>query len=183
MNAKKRVGLCRMSAARMERHPLECRIHHGPRRYGWHRLLRPVGPSSERGSAQPLQSRGARNPGGAEEARPCRDDRWRRHRRRKPSSPMDPPRGRPQFQEEDSERKLKKPCSTSCRRRKSWTAKNRLSRHGGGFLRIPLEVCARVTMGAVMEYLEKANTQEIVFCLRDLRELKAFQEHLQGMRG
>ena len=55
---------------------------------------------------------------------------------------------------------------------------------GAGFYGIPLDVCARVTMGAVREFLEKAvELKEVVFCLRDSRELKVFQEHLQKMRG
>jgi len=91
----------------------------------------------------------------------------------------------PQFQEEDSERKLRETMLNVL-----WKAQDHKLQKiafpamGAGFYGIPLEVCARVTLGAVREFLEKAvELQEVVFCLRDVRELKVFQEYLQKMRG
>lgn len=51
---------------------------------------------------------------------------------------------------------------------------------GAGFYGIPLQVSARVTLEAAKQFLKKAvDPKEVVFCLRDLRELRVFQEHLQ----
>lgn len=91
----------------------------------------------------------------------------------------------PQFQEEDSERKLWETTQNVLRK----AEENKLHKiafpaMGAGFYGIPLDVCARVTLGATREFLEKAvELQEVVFCLRDSRELKVFQEYLQKMRG
>ena len=91
----------------------------------------------------------------------------------------------PQFQEEDSERKLRETTLNVLRKAEEHGLKKIVfPAMGAGFYGIPLEICARVTMGAVREVLEKAvEPQEVVFCLRDKRELKVFQEHLQKMRG
>jgi len=91
----------------------------------------------------------------------------------------------PQFQEEDSERKLWETTQNVLRK----AEENKLHKiafpaMGAGFYGIPLDVCARVTLGATREFLEKAvELQEVVFCLRDSRELKVFQEYLQKLRG
>ncbi len=91
----------------------------------------------------------------------------------------------PQFQEEDSEGKLRETTLNVLRKAEELgLEKIVFPAMGAGFYGIPLEVCARVTMGAVREFLEKAvELQEVVFCLRDLRELKVFQEYLKNMRG
>lgn len=91
----------------------------------------------------------------------------------------------PQFQEEDSERKLRETTLNVLRKAEEHGLKKiAFPAMGAGFYGIPLEVCARVTLGAVREFLGKAvGLQEVVFCLRDSRELKVFQEHLQKMRG
>ena len=91
----------------------------------------------------------------------------------------------PQFQEEDSERKLRATTLNALRKAEEHgLQKIAFPAMGAGFYGIPLEVCARITLGAVREILEKAiEPQEIVFCLRDFRELKVFQEYLQTMRG
>lgn len=91
----------------------------------------------------------------------------------------------PRFQEEESEEKLRMTTLNTLRK-----AEERKLRRvafpamGAGFYGIPLEVCARITLGAVGEFFEKgAELEEVVFCLRDSRELTVFQEHLQKMRG
>ncbi len=91
----------------------------------------------------------------------------------------------PRFQEEDSEIKLRETALNVLRKAEEHKLqKIAFPALGAGFYGIPLEVCARVTLGAVKELLEKAvELQEVVFCLRDLRELKVFQEYLQKMRG
>jgi O-acetyl-ADP-ribose deacetylase (regulator of RNase III) len=89
----------------------------------------------------------------------------------------------PQFQEEDSEEKLRKTMLNTLRKAEEHKLqKIAFPAMGSGFYGIPLEVCARVTMEAVRTFLEKATTlQEVVFCLRDSRELKVFQACLQKM--
>ncbi|OHE23541.1 MAG: hypothetical protein A2X92_02115 [Syntrophus sp. GWC2_56_31] len=91
----------------------------------------------------------------------------------------------PRFQEEDSEEKLRKTMLNALRKAEEYKLRRiAFPAMGAGFYGIPLEVCARVTMGAVREFLEKAaELEEVVFCLRDSRELNVFQEHLQKMRG
>jgi O-acetyl-ADP-ribose deacetylase (regulator of RNase III) len=91
----------------------------------------------------------------------------------------------PRFQEEDSEEKLRATMVNALRKAQENQLQNiAFPAMGAGFYGIPLEVCARVTLGVVREFLEKAaEPKEVVFCLRDSRELKVFQEHLQRMRG
>jgi O-acetyl-ADP-ribose deacetylase (regulator of RNase III) len=55
---------------------------------------------------------------------------------------------------------------------------------GAGFYGIPLDLCARITLEAVKKHLEgQSGLEEVVFCLRDSREYKAFQERLKKMGG
>lgn len=90
----------------------------------------------------------------------------------------------PRFQEEDSEEKLRTTTlNVLLRAEEHKLQKIAFPAMGSGFYGIPLEVSARVTLGVVREFLEKAaELKEVVFCLRDYRELKVFQEHLQKMR-
>lgn len=91
----------------------------------------------------------------------------------------------PRFQEEDDEKKLRTTTLNALRKSEEYEMqKIAFPAMGAGFYGIPLEVCARVTMGAVREFLEKAATlEEVIFCLRDSRELKVFEEHLKKVRG
>jgi O-acetyl-ADP-ribose deacetylase (regulator of RNase III) len=80
----------------------------------------------------------------------------------------------PRFQEEGTEEKLKTTMLNAL--------KSAFPAMGTGFYGIPLDVSARLTLGVAREFLQKAvDPKEIVFCLRDNRELKAFQEQLQKM--
>ncbi len=91
----------------------------------------------------------------------------------------------PQFNEEDSEKKLRQTTLNVLRKAEEYKLqKIAFPAMGAGFYGIPLEVCARITMGAVREFFEKAVELRVaVFCLRDLRELKVFEEYLRKMRG
>jgi O-acetyl-ADP-ribose deacetylase (regulator of RNase III) len=91
----------------------------------------------------------------------------------------------PRFQEEDSEEKLRKTTLNALRKAEEHKLqKIAFPAMGAGFYGIPLDVCARVTLGTVRDFLGKAvELHEAVFCLRDSRELKVFQEYLQKMRG
>ncbi len=91
----------------------------------------------------------------------------------------------PRFQEKDSERKLRETTLNVLHKAEEHRLKKiAFPAMGAGFYGIPLEVCASITMDAAREFLEKANElQEVVFCLRDLREMKVFREYLRKMRG
>jgi O-acetyl-ADP-ribose deacetylase len=91
----------------------------------------------------------------------------------------------PRFQEEDSETKLQTTMLNTLKKaRELQLQKIIFPAMGAGFYGIPLEVSAHVTLEAAREFLEKAaDPKEVVFCLRDSRELKVFQEYLQKMGG
>jgi O-acetyl-ADP-ribose deacetylase len=91
----------------------------------------------------------------------------------------------PRFQEEESEEKLRATMQNTLRKAEEQKLqKIAFPAMGTGFYGIPLEVCARITLGAVREFLGNASElKEVVFCLRDSRELKVFQEYLEKMRG
>jgi O-acetyl-ADP-ribose deacetylase (regulator of RNase III) len=89
----------------------------------------------------------------------------------------------PRFQEEDGEEKLRATMVHVLQKAgELGLEKIAFPAMGAGFYGIPLIVCARVTLLAAREYLEKAaELKEILFCLRDLREFKVFEEQLQKM--
>lgn len=90
----------------------------------------------------------------------------------------------PRFQEKDCEKKLKVTTLNVLRKAEELRLqKIAFPAMGAGFYGIPLELCARVTLETVREFLEKADVpREVVFCLRDNRELNVFQEHLQRLQ-
>jgi O-acetyl-ADP-ribose deacetylase len=91
----------------------------------------------------------------------------------------------PRFQEEDGEKKLKATMLNALRKAEEYKLQRiAFPAMGAGFYGIPLDVCARITIGAAREFLENAvELKDVVFCLRDSRELKYFQEELQKIRG
>jgi O-acetyl-ADP-ribose deacetylase len=90
----------------------------------------------------------------------------------------------PRFQEEDSEEKLKATTLNVLRKAEEHQLRKIIfPAMGAGFYGIPLEVSARVTLEVTRKFLENAvEPKEVVFCLRDSRELNVFQEHLQRMK-
>jgi O-acetyl-ADP-ribose deacetylase (regulator of RNase III) len=91
----------------------------------------------------------------------------------------------PQFQEENSEGKLRVTTLNTLRKAEECKL-HRIAfpAMGAGFYGIPLETCARITLDAAREFLGKAaELREVVFCLRDLRELNVFQEYRQKLGG
>jgi O-acetyl-ADP-ribose deacetylase len=91
----------------------------------------------------------------------------------------------PRFQEEDGEAKLKATMLNTLKKASELKLQKIIfPAMGAGFYGIPLEVSARVIMEAAREFLANAaDPKEVVFCLRDSRELKVFQEYLQKMGG
>lgn len=89
----------------------------------------------------------------------------------------------PQFQEEKSEEKLRQTMQNTLQKAQELQLQRiAFPAMGAGFYGIALDVCARITLEAAKAFLEKATTPgEVVFCLRDSRELKAFAAQLQKM--
>jgi len=90
----------------------------------------------------------------------------------------------PRFQEENLEEKLLQTTLNALRR----AEENRVQSlafpaMGAGFYGVSLEVCARVTLEAAKKYLEDSKSlREVIFCLRDSREYKTFQEQIRKMQ-
>jgi O-acetyl-ADP-ribose deacetylase (regulator of RNase III) len=49
---------------------------------------------------------------------------------------------------------------------------------GSGFYGVPLDICARIMLKVIQKHLlENSTLEEIVICVIDEREYKAFQEY------
>jgi O-acetyl-ADP-ribose deacetylase len=90
----------------------------------------------------------------------------------------------PRFQEEGAEQKLKNTMVNTLRKAEEYKLqKIAFPAMGAGFYGIPLAACAHLTLEAVRDFLLNANSlREVVFCLRDNREYKPFQERLEKMK-
>ena len=91
----------------------------------------------------------------------------------------------PRFQEEKLEEKLQTTILNSLKKADDQKLRRIVfPAMGAGFYGVPLEVCARLSLETVREFLPRAGSlQEVMFCLRDLRELKPFQEQLRKMKS
>jgi len=90
----------------------------------------------------------------------------------------------PRFQEENLEEKLKATILNTLKKAEEYKLQRIVfPAMGTGFYGVPLDACARMSLEIVREFLPKAaSLKEVVFCLRDSREHKPFQEHLQKMK-
>jgi O-acetyl-ADP-ribose deacetylase len=90
----------------------------------------------------------------------------------------------PRFQEEDTEGKLRATVLSALMRAEEKKIKRlAFTAMGAGFYGVPLDLCARVCLAAVREYLESpTGLEEAVFCLNDFREYQPFQARLKEMR-
>jgi O-acetyl-ADP-ribose deacetylase (regulator of RNase III) len=90
----------------------------------------------------------------------------------------------PRFQEADTESKLRTVTLNSLKEAES-KGVERLAfpTMGTGFYGIPLDLSAKVTLGAIGEYLKNDRTKikEVVICTRDPREIKPFQTVLESL--
>jgi len=91
----------------------------------------------------------------------------------------------PRFQEENLEEKLKTTILNTLKKAEEYKLRRIVfPAMGAGFYGVPLETCARMSLEIAGEFLPKAAAlQEVVFCLRDSREFKPFQEQLQKMKS
>jgi O-acetyl-ADP-ribose deacetylase (regulator of RNase III) len=87
----------------------------------------------------------------------------------------------PRFQEENQEEKLRVTVLNVLRRAEENKIRSlAFPAMGAGFYGIPLDLCARITLGTVKEYLKnETGLKEVIFCLADAREYRAFQEELR----
>jgi O-acetyl-ADP-ribose deacetylase (regulator of RNase III) len=90
----------------------------------------------------------------------------------------------PRFQEENLEEKLRLTILNALRRAEENKIQSMaFPAMGAGFYGVPLEVCARVTLEVVKKYMEESKSlREVIFCLRDSREYKPFQEQMRKMQ-
>ena len=90
----------------------------------------------------------------------------------------------PRFQEEGLEEKLRLTTLNALRQAEEKAIQSlALPAMGAGFYGVPLEVCARVTLEVAKKHLEGATSlREVIFCLRDSREYKPFQEQMKKMQ-
>ncbi len=91
----------------------------------------------------------------------------------------------PRFQEEDTEGKLRTTTLNVLRKAQEKGIKQlAFPAMGVGFYGVPPDLCARITLEVVKKHLQgQASLEEVIFCLRDSREYKPFQEQLKKMGG
>jgi O-acetyl-ADP-ribose deacetylase len=91
----------------------------------------------------------------------------------------------PRFQEEKLEEKLERTILNTLKKAEEQKLKRIVfPAMGAGFYGVSLEACARISLEAVRGFLPQTDSlQEVLFCLRDSRELKPFQEQLRKMKS
>ncbi len=89
----------------------------------------------------------------------------------------------PRFQEENLDEKLRATMMNVFQKAEEKEIKSlAFPAMGAGFYGVPLEVCARETLGAAKKYLEGVESaMEVVFCLNESYEYPPFQEQLKKM--
>jgi O-acetyl-ADP-ribose deacetylase (regulator of RNase III) len=86
----------------------------------------------------------------------------------------------PKFQEPDLEGKLRRSVSSALEAAADRGVSDvAFPPMGAGFYGIPLELCATVMLGAIRDFLRRpSSVKEVVICVRDGREFRAFQPKL-----
>jgi O-acetyl-ADP-ribose deacetylase (regulator of RNase III) len=89
----------------------------------------------------------------------------------------------PRFQEADTEAKLRATTLNALKRAdEKGLQKIAFPPMGTGFYGVPLDVSAKVTLGAIREFLAgKTKIEEVIICARDTREIKPFQTVLEAL--
>lgn len=84
----------------------------------------------------------------------------------------------PRFQEDETEQKLEKTMQRALRvANDKGIVKIAFPPMGAGFYGIPLDVCARIMLQSIRKHLaDGSSLKEIVICVLDEREYKAFQK-------
>jgi O-acetyl-ADP-ribose deacetylase (regulator of RNase III) len=88
----------------------------------------------------------------------------------------------PRFQEPDMVGKLRKTIANClAKAEESGFESLAMPPMGAGFYGVPLDESVRVTVGTVLEHLEKSTKlKEVVICANDGREYRAFQATLEN---
>ncbi|MGC8763101.1 MAG: macro domain-containing protein [Acidobacteriota bacterium] len=91
----------------------------------------------------------------------------------------------PRFHETDEEEKLRAAVRASMEAAEGAGIRQlAFPALGAGFYGVSLELCSRVLLEESMKHLQnRSRLQEIVFCLNDSREMKAFQGRLKALSG
>ena len=86
----------------------------------------------------------------------------------------------PRFNEDDTEGKLRTTVLNSLRAAEAKHVKRiALPPMGAGFYMVPLDLCARVMVEAILSYLTgETGIEEVVLCVRDQREFVPFEAQL-----
>lgn len=86
----------------------------------------------------------------------------------------------PKFQEEDMEKKLAATIRNALKEAdKKEITSIALPAMGAGFYGVPIETSAKITLDSLREYLQnKTNLKEVVLCMLDSKQYKAFKERL-----
>jgi len=101
----------------------------------------------------------------------------------------------PKFQEEDTESKLKRTIINALKKAKEKGIREiALPAMGAGFYGVPIQICARIMIETIKEYLSNASGQtgrltapqgagfeEIIICLASNRDLRPFQQALEKL--
>ena len=90
----------------------------------------------------------------------------------------------PRFQEEDTEQKLKSTMQSALSiANEKGILKIAFPPMGAGFYGIPLDICARAMLNTIKNHISDGSSlKEIVICVLDDREFKAFQEKWQELK-
>jgi O-acetyl-ADP-ribose deacetylase (regulator of RNase III) len=91
----------------------------------------------------------------------------------------------PKFREPDTEKKLRK-CMQSALEQASAAKLKTVAfpPMGAGFYGVPLDLTARVMLEVVHRFLETPSSiQEVIICVMDDRELRAFRPQLEAMQA
>ena len=89
----------------------------------------------------------------------------------------------PKFQEPDTERKLRD-CVLSALRLAAERGLESVAfpPMGAGFYGVPLDLCSRVMIDTIRDYLrEETSLKEILICVIDRREFDAFKSRVEGL--
>jgi O-acetyl-ADP-ribose deacetylase (regulator of RNase III) len=91
----------------------------------------------------------------------------------------------PRFSESGEEDKLRSATRAALRRAEEKGVRRlALPALGYGFYGVPAELCAKVMVGALAEHFAGGSgLEEVIFCLRDTREMPAFEKELPALSG
>ena len=90
----------------------------------------------------------------------------------------------PRFQEENLEDQLRDTMLNVLRKAEENKIRSlAFPAMGAGFYGIPLDLCAKIMLGTMKDYLKgETSLKEVIVCLRDSREYEPFQRKMKGLQ-